>query len=74
MATNWGNFISNTGSGAATGGSVAGPWGAVAGGALGAVNALFGEDPDEARKKAQKEYNKRWLKLVRHMLKVRVRF
>ena len=59
MATNWGNFISNTGSGAATGGSVAGPWGAVAGGVLGGINALFGDDPDEARKKAQKEYNKK---------------
>lgn len=59
MATNWGKFISNAGSGAATGGSVAGPWGAAAGGVLGGINALFGDDPEDERKKAQDEYNKK---------------
>jgi major membrane immunogen (membrane-anchored lipoprotein) len=59
MATNWGQIVSNAGSGAATGGSVGGPWGAAIGGGLGVVNALFGEDPEAARKKAQKEYNKK---------------
>lgn len=59
MATNWGKIISNTGSGAATGGSVGGPWGALAGGTIGALNGIFGEDEDAARKRAQKEYNKK---------------
>lgn len=59
MATNWGQIVSNAGSGAATGGAVGGPWGAAIGGGLGVVNALFGEDEDAARKKAQKEYNKK---------------
>lgn len=57
MATNWGQIISNAGSGAATGGSVAGPWGAAAGGAIGALTGIFGGDEDAARKRAQKEYN-----------------
>lgn len=59
MATNWGQIVSNAGSGAATGGAVGGPWGAAVGGGLGVVNALFGEDPEEARKKAQAEYEAR---------------
>lgn len=59
MATNWGQIVSNAGSGAATGGAVGGPWGAAIGGGLGVVNGLFGKDPEAARKKAQKEYNKK---------------
>ena len=59
MATNWGQIVSNAGSGAATGGAVGGPWGAAIGGGLGVVNALFGEDPEAARKKAQAEYEAR---------------
>lgn len=55
MAANWGgNIISGAGTGAAMG-SVAGPWGALAGGVLGALAGVFSslsEESDAKRKQA----------------------
>lgn len=48
--------ISNTASGAATGASVGGPWGALIGGGAGLVSSFLGDDPEAQRKKAQAEY------------------
>ena len=59
MAANFGNTISNIGTGAATGASVGGPWGAIVGGVGGVLASAFGDDPDAERKKAQAAYNAR---------------
>jgi len=56
MAASTGQTISNVSSGAATGASVGGPWGALIGGAGGLVASAFGSDPEEERRKAQAAY------------------
>lgn len=56
MAASTSKTVSNVGTGAATGASVGGPWGAVIGGASGLVMSAFEDDPEEQRKKAQAEY------------------
>lgn len=59
MAASTGKTISNVGTGAATGASVGGPWGAVIGGAGGLIASAFEDDPAEERRKAQEEYNRK---------------
>lgn len=56
MAASAGKTISNMGTGAATGASVGGPWGAVIGGAGGLIASVFEDDPAEQRRAAMRDY------------------
>lgn len=56
MAASTSKTVSNVGTGAATGASVGGPWGAVIGGAAGLIASAFEEDPAEQRRAAMRDY------------------
>lgn len=56
MAASTSKTVSNVGTGAATGASVGGPWGAVIGGAAGLVMSAFEDDPAEQRAAAMRNY------------------